>query len=109
MYESDTVISFIILSSGIQISQHELYSKKPGAHSSPVLISFSQDLDAKKDALQKTYKSTEKDIQSLNRKLNNLNQYLDRIPEQEQTPNHKLGINNISSTDYCNVSLQLCL
>ncbi|MEQ2851228.1 hypothetical protein AAAV41_04540, partial [Hominiventricola filiformis] len=75
----------------------------------PLLISFSQDLDAKKDALQKTYKSTEKDIQSLNRKLNNLNQYLDRIPEQEQTPNHKLSINNISSTDYCNVSLQLCL
>lgn len=48
-------------------------------------------LYAKKDALQKTYKSTEKDIQSLNRKLNNLNQYLDRIPEQEQTPNHKSG------------------
>ena len=37
----------------------------------------------------KTYKSAEKDIQALNRKLDNLNQYLDRTPGQEQTTNHK--------------------
>lgn len=37
-------------------------------------------LYAKKEALQKTYKSAEKDIQALNRKLDNLNQYLDRTP-----------------------------
>ena len=41
-------------------------------------------LYAKKEALQKTYKSAEKDIQALNRKLDNLNQYLDRTPGQEQ-------------------------
>ena len=41
------------------------------------------------EALQKTYKSAEKDIQALNRKLDNLNQYLDRTPGQEQTTNHK--------------------
>lgn len=46
-------------------------------------------LYAKKEALQKTYKSAEKDIQALNRKLDNLNQYLDRTPGQEQTTNHK--------------------
>ena len=46
-------------------------------------------LYAKKEALQKTYKSAEKDIQSLNRKLDNLNQYLDRVPNQEQTLNRK--------------------
>ena len=48
-------------------------------------------LYAKKEALQKTYKSAEKDIQALKRKLNNLNQYLDRTLEQGQTPNHKSG------------------
>ena len=47
-------------------------------------------LYAKKEALQKTYKSAEKDIQALNRKLDNLNQYLDRTPGQEQTLNRKL-------------------
>ena len=46
-------------------------------------------LYAKKDALQKTYKSTEKDIQSLNRKLDNLNQYLNRTPKQEQSLDRK--------------------
>ena len=46
-------------------------------------------LHAKKEALQKTYKSAEKDIQALNRKLDNLNQYLDRTPGQEQTTNRK--------------------
>lgn len=109
MDESDTVIFSLFYHPAYKLVNTNCIVKNRGAHGSPVLISFSQDLDAKKDALQKTYKSTEKDIQSLNRKLNNLNQYLDRIPEQEQTPNHKLGINNISSTDYCNVSLQLCL
>ena len=44
---------------------------------------------SKKEALQKTYKSAEKDIQALNRKLDNLNQYLDRTPGQEQTTNRK--------------------
>ena len=46
-------------------------------------------LYAKKEALQKTYKSAEKDIQALNRKLDNLDQYLDRTPGQEQTTNRK--------------------
>ena len=46
-------------------------------------------LYSKKETLQKTYKSAEKDIQALNRKLDNLNQYLDRTPGQEQTTNHK--------------------
>jgi len=39
-------------------------------------------LYAKKQALQKTYKSAEKETAGLNRKLDNLNQYLDRTPEQ---------------------------
>lgn len=38
-------------------------------------------LYAKKQALQKTYKSAEKETADLNRKLDNLNQYLDRTPE----------------------------
>ena len=46
-------------------------------------------LYAKKEALQKTYKSAEKDIQALNRKLDNLNQYLDRTPGQEQITKRK--------------------
>ena len=46
-------------------------------------------LYTKKEALQKTYKSAEKDIQALNRKLDNLNQYLDRTPGQEQDLDHK--------------------
>lgn len=46
-------------------------------------------LYAKKESLQKTYKSAEKDIQALNRKLDNLNQYLDRTPGQEQITDHK--------------------
>ena len=39
-------------------------------------------LYAKKQALQKIYKSAEKETADLNRKLDNLNQYLDRTPEQ---------------------------
>ena len=42
-------------------------------------------LYSKKQALQKTYKSTEKEIADLSRKLDNLNQYLDRTPEQKNT------------------------
>jgi len=40
-------------------------------------------LYSKKQALQKTYKSAEKEAADLNRKLNNLNQYLDRNTEQQ--------------------------
>ena len=36
-----------------------------------------------KQTLQKTYKSAEKDTADLNRKLNNLNQYLNRNPEPQ--------------------------
>lgn len=39
-------------------------------------------LYAKKQTLQTTYKSAEKEIADLNRKLSNLNQYLDRTPKQ---------------------------
>ena len=39
-------------------------------------------LYSKKQALQKTYKTAEKESADLNRKLDNLNQYLDRTPEQ---------------------------
>lgn len=42
-------------------------------------------LYAKKETLQKTYKSAEKDIQALSRKLENLDQYLDRTSEKEQS------------------------
>ena len=45
-------------------------------------------LYAKKEALQKTYKTAEKEIQSLNRKLDNLNEYLDWAQAPEQTKNH---------------------
>ena len=40
-------------------------------------------LYSKKQTLQKTYQSAEKEAEKLNRKLNNLNQYLDRNPEQQ--------------------------
>ncbi len=40
-------------------------------------------LYSKKQALQKTYKSAEKEAADLNRKLNNLNQYLDHNPEPQ--------------------------
>ncbi|GFI44054.1 hypothetical protein IMSAGC018_01733 [Lachnospiraceae bacterium] len=52
-------------------------------------------LYAKKQALQKTYKSAEKETADLNRKLDNLNQYLDRNPEQ-QTADNKLDKNTQS-------------
>ena len=39
-------------------------------------------LYSKKQALQKTYKTAEKESADLNRKLDNLNQYLDRTSEQ---------------------------
>ena len=42
-------------------------------------------LYSKKEALQNTYKSAEKEINALNRKLDNLNQYLDRVHIQQQT------------------------
>ena len=40
-------------------------------------------LYSKKQALQKTYKTAEKESADLNRKLDNLNQYLDRSLEQQ--------------------------
>lgn len=40
------------------------------------------DLSAKKQTLQKTYRSAGKETADLNQKLDNLNQYLDRNPEQ---------------------------
>lgn len=40
-------------------------------------------LYSKKETLQNTYKSAEKDINALSRKLDNLNQYLDRNPKQQ--------------------------
>ena len=40
-------------------------------------------LYSKKQAIQKTYKSAEKETADLNRKLDNLNQYLDRTSEQK--------------------------
>ena len=46
-------------------------------------------LYSKKQALQKTYKSAEKETADLNRKLDNLNQYLDHTSEQ-QTVDKKL-------------------
>ena len=46
-------------------------------------------LYVKKEALQKTYKSAEKEITALNRKLDNLNQYLNRSSSVQQTTNRK--------------------
>ena len=42
-------------------------------------------LYSKKQTLQKTYKSAEREAADLNRKLDNLNQYLDLNPEQQVT------------------------
>ncbi len=52
-------------------------------------------LYSKKQTLQKTYKSTEKETADLNRKLDNLNQYLDHTSEQ-QTVDKKLDKNTQS-------------
>ena len=52
-------------------------------------------LSSKKQTLQKTYKSAEKETADLNRKLDNLNQYLARNPEQ-QTDDKKLDKNTQS-------------
>ena len=52
-------------------------------------------LYSKKQALQKTYKSAEREAADLKRKLDNLNQYLDRNPEQQVT-DKKIGKNTQS-------------
>lgn len=52
-------------------------------------------LYSKKQTLQKTYQSAVKEIAGLNRKLDNLNQYLDRNSEQEIT-DKKIGKNTQS-------------
>lgn len=46
-------------------------------------------LYSKKETLQKTYKSAEKEINTLNRKLDNLNQYLNRTSPIQQTVDNK--------------------
>ncbi len=46
-------------------------------------------LYSKKETLQKTYKSAEKEINALNRKLDNLNQYLNRSSSVQQTNDRK--------------------
>ncbi len=52
-------------------------------------------LYSKKQTLQKTYKSAEKEAADLNRKLDNINQYLDRSLEQ-QSADKKIGKNTQS-------------
>ncbi len=52
-------------------------------------------LYSKKQTLQKTYKSTEREAADLKRKLDNLNQYLDRSLEQQVT-DKKIGKNTQS-------------
>ncbi len=46
-------------------------------------------LYSKKETLRKTYQSTEKDITTLTRKLDNLNRYLDRTPMQQEITGKK--------------------
>lgn len=46
-------------------------------------------LYSKKGTLQKTYKSAEKEINALNRKLDNLNQYLTRNSSVQQISDRK--------------------
>ena len=46
-------------------------------------------LYSKKEALRKTCQSAEKDVATLIRKLDNLNQYLDRTPVYHETPDRK--------------------
>ena len=46
-------------------------------------------LYSKKEALRKTCQSAEKDAATLTRKLDNLNQYLDRNPAQQETADRK--------------------
>ena len=53
-------------------------------------------LYSKKETLQNTYKSAEKDINALNRKLDNLNQYLNRTPMQQQATEKRAEKNRTS-------------
>ena len=46
-------------------------------------------LYSKKETLQKTYKSAEKEINAFNRKLDNLNQYLNRTSPVQQISDRK--------------------
>ena len=46
-------------------------------------------LYSKKRTLQNTYQSADKEIKNLSRKLENLNQYLDRTPEKIHSADHK--------------------
>lgn len=46
-------------------------------------------LYSKKETLQKTYKSAEKEINAFNRKLDNLNQYLNRTSQVQQISDRK--------------------
>lgn len=46
-------------------------------------------LYSKKEALRKTCQSAEKDAAAFTRKLDNLNQYLDRNPAQQETADRK--------------------
>lgn len=46
-------------------------------------------LYSKKETLQKTYKSAEKEINAFNRKLDNLNQYLNRTSQAQQISDRK--------------------
>ena len=46
-------------------------------------------LYSKKQTLQNTYKTAVKEIAGLNRKLDNLNQYLNRTPAQQETADRK--------------------
>ena len=49
-----------------------------------ILLNEYNSLYSKKETLQKTYKSAEKEIIAFNRKLDNLNQYLNRTSQVQQ-------------------------
>ena len=57
------------------------------------------DLSAKKQTLQKTYRSAGKETADLNQKLDNLNQYLDRNPEQRAADKNLVKVRNPSKFD----------
>ena len=53
-------------------------------------------LYSKKESLQDTYKSVEKDINALSRKLDNLNQYLNRSAAEQQLSDRNTERNQTS-------------
>ena len=78
---------FHAIKATVDKAYHLIQAFEPGEVSPPEAHRIGQELARQRDELTSTYKTCEKEVRELSRKLDNLNQYLgrDSAPQNEPT------------------------